>query len=166
MTTYNTILYRRSIRKYLDKKVEDKDLKKILKAAMASPSARGQTCWEFYIIKDKDKQKEIKSLSIHYNFNSPLQIVVAANLDNLVKDDTFWIQDISAATQSILLMATELNLGTCWCGIYPKIEAVEKFRQILNLKNNIVPVSLIHLGHSAEAKEPRTRYDNSKITII
>lgn len=166
MKTFETILKRRSIRKYLNKDIKESDLTTLMKAAMAAPSARGQEAWQFYIIKDKDVQTKIKKLSPYYNFNSPVLIIVAANLNYLVKDDTFWVQDCAAATQNILLQAAELNLGTCWCGIYPKEEAVKEIKKILKLDDYLVPLSLIHVGYPNEVKSKRTRYKEEKITVI
>lgn len=166
MEVYNTILKRRSIRKYLDKDLTDKQIEKLLKAAMAAPSARGQQTWMFYVLKDKEIQTEVKNLSRHYNFNSPIMILVASNQKQLIKDDTFWIQDLSAATQNILLTATEMNLGTVWCGVYPKLDAVSAFQKILKIEEHIIPMALIHVGYPDEDKDPRTRYDKERVVTI
>lgn len=166
MDTFEAILKRRSIRKYLNKDVNDNLITKLLQAAMAAPSARGQAAWSFYVIKDKTIQAKLKEVSINYNFNSPIMIIVAGDMDKLVKDDTFWVQDCAAATQNILLTATQLDLGTCWCGIYPNLQRVDKVREILNLKESIMPLSLIHVGYSAEQKESITQYDSKNIIKI
>ena len=31
----------------------------------------------------------------------------------------YWIQDLAAASENILLAATVLGLGSVWCGVYP-----------------------------------------------
>ena len=43
----NSIFKRRSIRKYLDKEVEQEKVDLLLKAAMNAPSAGNQQPWEF-----------------------------------------------------------------------------------------------------------------------
>ena len=45
----NEIFERSSIRKFQDKKVEEKKILQILKAGMQAPSARNQQPWEFYV---------------------------------------------------------------------------------------------------------------------
>ena len=53
---------RRSVREYSDKVVSDKDIKKILEAAMQAPSARNQQPWEFLVVKDQEKKEKLASL--------------------------------------------------------------------------------------------------------
>ena len=63
-------------------------------------------------------------------------------------------------------MATYHNIGTCWCGLYPNIESVDKVREILKQEKHIVPLALIHLGYYDEVVESRTQYDKTKVHII
>lgn len=165
MNIYDAILKRRSIRKFQEKEVTDEIITALLKAAMAAPSARNEKPWLFYVIKNKKMLKELST--IFKDFNAPLMITVAADVSNIENTKNgFWIQDCSAATQNILLASEHYNLGTCWCGVYPKEEATIKVKEILNLDENIIPLSLIQIGYKAEEKESRTQYDQNKIIII
>lgn len=168
MNVNEALLARRSIRKYQNIEVNDEQITELLKSAMAAPSACNKTPWEFYVIKNKEIQEQIKISYKNYNFNSPLLIVVGANLDLTISKDNndFWIQDCSAAIENILVEAVELGLGTCWCGIYPRIDRVEKIKNILNLTDNIVPLGLIHVGYPDEEKESRTQYVDTKVHYI
>lgn len=168
MNVNEALLARRSIRKYQNIEVNDKQITELLKSAMAAPSACNKTPWEFYVIKNKEIQEKIKISYKNYNFNSPLLIVVGANLDLTISKDNndFWIQDCSAAIENMLVAAVELGLGTCWCGIYPRIDRVEKIKNILNLTDNIVPLGLIHVGYPDEEKESRTQYVDTKVHYI
>ena len=47
----------------------------------------------------------------------------------------YWIQDAAAASENILLQATALGLGSCWCGIHPQKRFVEKFGALHILGN-------------------------------
>ncbi|MCI5938490.1 MAG: nitroreductase family protein [Bacilli bacterium] len=168
MNVKEAILKRRSIRKYQNIEVSDEQIEELLQSAMAAPSACNKTPWEFYVIKNKEIQKEIKLSCKNYNFNSPLLIVVGANLDLTIskENNDFWIQDCSAAIENILIEAVESGLGTCWCGIYPRIDRVETIRKILHLTDNIVPLGLLHVGYPDEEKEPRTQYETKKVHYI
>ena len=53
------IFERRSIRKYSKLPVSEDDIEKLLRAAMAAPSAGNQQPWEFILIKDKNILTEI-----------------------------------------------------------------------------------------------------------
>ena len=49
----DSIFHRVSIRKYEAKEVEQEKIERMLKAAMAAPSACNQQPWEFYVVTDK-----------------------------------------------------------------------------------------------------------------
>lgn len=165
MNILKAILKRRSIRKFKDDIVKPEILDELLKAAMAAPSARNSQPWKFYLINNKEIKEKLTK--IFKDFNAPIHIIVAGDLSKLEKGkDEFWPQDCAAATQNILLAALEFNLGTCWCGIYPKEKETKLVKKILNLKEEIIPLSLIQLGYKAEEKEPRTQYDKDKIVVI
>ena len=53
------IFHRVSIRKYEDKPVEKEKILQILKAGMQAPSACNQQPWEFYVVTDKEKIREL-----------------------------------------------------------------------------------------------------------
>ncbi|MBM3188713.1 MAG: nitroreductase family protein, partial [Chloroflexi bacterium] len=75
----------------------------------------------------------------------------------------YWVQDLSAATENILLAATGLGLGSVWCGVYPREARVKAVRDILGIPEDIVPFAYVAVGHPAEHKEPRTQYDASRV---
>ena len=160
MNTFNTILKRRSIRKFKDIKVEEEKIEKLLISAMAAPSARNMQPWEFYVITNEEKIQELRNTGKNMDFNSQLIIIVCGNRTRTItqNDNDFWIQDCSAAVENILLCATELELGSVWCGLFPVVERAEKVSEILNLEKEIVPMALLHIGYSDEEKEERTQY--------
>ena len=57
------LFHRTSVRKYLDKKVEDKKIEMMLKGAMAEPSAGNQQPWEFYVVKNKETIEKLSKTS-------------------------------------------------------------------------------------------------------
>ncbi len=163
-----TIYQRRSIRKFTNELINDEVINQLLKCAMAAPSARNMCPWEFYVIRNKEVQKQLQNVSPNFNYQSNVIIIVCGNTDkSLTKNpNDFWIQDCSAAIENILLAATKEGVGSLWCGIYPVMERVEKVRKIINVSSQIIPLGLIHLGMAAEEKEPRTRYDQACVHFI
>jgi len=170
MECYEAMLNRRSIRKYDEAKhVSDEQIDMLLKAAMAAPSAHNKQPWEFYVIKSKDIQEKIRGLHEYYNRNSDLMIVVCGNRLDQDQEQIldFWVEDCSAAVENMLLEATELGLGSLWCGIYPRENAVSAYKDILGLKgDDIIPMALLHFGYKAEERRPKTEYKESKIHFI
>ncbi len=168
MEVKDALLKRRSIRKYLDKEVSDEIIEELLHAAMSGPSACNRRPWIFYVIKDQDKLNELRKASRFSNMNAPLAIVVVGDLSRSLplqlKD--FWIQDCSAATENILLRATDLGLGSLWCGIYPQKRPVERVKKILGITNSDIPLNIIYIGYSDEEKESRDQYEKNRVKII
>ena len=48
------IKIRRSIRTYINKKVEEEKIEEILRAAMQAPSSKGACPWEFVVVDDNE----------------------------------------------------------------------------------------------------------------
>ena len=168
MKVIEAILNRRSVRKYLNKAVEEKKICEILESAMAAPSAVNKQPWEFYVVKNPEMQDKLRESTPYTNFNSPLIIIVAGNKERFLPDEKedFWVQDCSAAAQNILISAASLELGTCWCGLYPKTEAVRAVRDILSLSEDIIPLALIHIGYPESEIDARTQYNEDYVHII
>ena len=168
MEVKDALLKRRSIRKYLDKEVSDEIIEELLHAAMSGPSACNRRPWIFYVIKNQDKLSELRKASRFSNMNAPLAIVVVGDLSRSLplqlKD--FWIQDCSAATENILLRATDLGLGSLWCGIYPQKRPVERVKDILGITNSDIPLNIIYIGYGDEEKESRDQYEKNRVKII
>ena len=168
MEVKDALLKRRSIRKYLDKEVSDEIIEELLHAAMSGPSACNRRPWIFYVIKDQDKLNELRKASRFSNMNAPLAIVVVGDLSRSLplqlKD--FWIQDCSAATENILLRATDLGLGSLWCGIYPQKRPVEIVKKILGITNSDIPLNIIYIGYGDEEKESRDQYEKNRVKVI
>jgi len=62
MNTIETILNRKSIRKFKDDPVDHRDLEKILKCGLNAPSAKNMQNWHFVVIQSKDKISEIATI--------------------------------------------------------------------------------------------------------
>ncbi|MCF8011213.1 MAG: nitroreductase family protein [Clostridiales bacterium] len=158
------ILERRSIRKYQDKKIPDKELKKLLQAAMAAPSAGNQQPWEFIVLRDKGNLENIIKFHPRATMlkTADAAIVVCGN-EQKETHKGFWVQDCSAATENILIAAQESGIGAVWLGIYPREERVKGLQELLNLPEYVYPLCVISLGYPAEEKEPSNRYDETRI---
>lgn len=159
---------RRSVRKFTEEPVRDEDIDTLLKYAMSAPSADNKKPWEFYIVKNADLRAQLREVHRYTNYDSPVMIVVAGDVKRALPMQLapFWIQDCSAAVENILLGATDMGLGACWCGLEPQVRAVQRTRKILGLEERIVPLALIHIGHPAAEPEPRTQYDARRVHMM
>ena len=161
MELKEVLLKRRSVRKYTEEAVSKEDIMELLHAAMSGPSACNKRPWDFYVITNAEKLEALRGASMFTKMKAPLAMVVCGNLEKALpmKMADYWIQDCSAATENILLRATDLGLGAVWCGIYPQKRAEKKVKEILELNEKQIPLNLIFLGHPAECLESRDQYE-------
>lgn len=161
----NSIFLRRSIRSFSDKEVECSKLENILRAGMQAPSAWNFQPWEFLIVENQKTKDDILKVSPYANAigKAPMSIIVMCNLEKLKKDDQWWVQDLSAATENMLLQIVEEGLGGVWLGIYPDKDRVNFLKEYFNLPENIVPFSIISMGYSQDENKFVDRFDNEKI---
>lgn len=162
----NSIFKRVSVRHFQDREVEDEKIELLLRAAMASPSAKNQQPWRFIVVTDKDKIRELSTCSIYSKFaeNAPLIIVVLYDMSNLAAEEYVEI-DCAICTENILLEATELGLGGTMIGICPNEERMDNVRKVLNL-DELTPFTIIPIGYPLKDREQMDRFDKSKITYI
>ncbi len=168
MELEKALLKRRSVRKFKTDKIDDETINKLLYYAMCAPSACNKKPWEFYVVKDEEILSKIQKASMFSNHNAPLAIVVAGNLKKALplKLADYWIQDCSSAITHILLEATNLGLGSLWCGLHPQKRPVERVRKLLSLDESIVPLGLVLIGFADEEVKERSQYDEKKVHII
>ena len=168
MELKEVLLKRRSIRKFTDQKVSDDIIEELLHAGMSGPSACNRQPWEFYVIKNEELLVKLRRSSRFTNMEAQLAFIVCGNLDKALPDSMkdYWIQDCSAATNNILLRVTDLGLGAVWCGIYPQERAAERVKEILNLGDNLVPLSQIWIGYPDESRTPRDWFNPECVHVI
>jgi len=164
MDAFETILTRRSIRKYEKKSISKDVLQNLLKAGSSAPSAGNQQPWHFIIIDDRT------ILNVIHTFHPSAKMLMEADKAILVCGDLhlekfkgYWMIDCAAATENILLAAHSFGLGACWLGIFPREGRMAGMRKLLHLPTNIIPFALIALGHPAEKKSSEERFNASRI---
>jgi nitroreductase len=163
--TLALILQRRSIRRYQDRPVEPEKLELLLRAAMAAPSACSSRPWEFIVITEREVLDRLREKLLFARYNAPAAIAVLGNLGiaNNSAAKTHWVQDCSAAIENMLIAAPGLGLGAVWIGVYPLPSAMGPVRKILEIPDDIIPLSLVYVGYPAEEKPPRTAYDPHRV---
>ena len=158
------IYKRRSIRKFTSEPVSEKTLKEIIKAGMNAPSAGNERPWYFIVINERKLLDAIPKIHPYSSMlhEAPVAVAVCGDL-NLEKYEGYWVQDCSAATQNMLLEIADLGLGGVWLGVYPIKDRVEGIKRLLGIPENVIPLSLIAIGHPAENKEPKNEFDERRI---
>ncbi len=160
----DTIYSRRSIRRYTEEPVSEEQIKTLLEAAMAAPSASNRKPWHFVVVTERETLDRLAEAHKYAKMLHEAPVCISVCGDQSVSE-RFWVQDCSAATENLLLAATALGLGAVWCGVYPSQERVEAIGKILGIEAPVVPLNIIAVGHPAEEKEPRTQYDEGRVHI-
>lgn len=160
------ILNRRSVREFTADPVSDEDLTMLLKAAMAAPSAANRRPWEFIVIHDPARRKNIADLCTYWKpaADAPVLIVVCGNT-NESDDDVkkFYVQDCSCASENILCAATGLNLGAVWLGVYGEEDRMLNLAKLLGIPDGVYAVSLLAIGHPKHWLAPADNFDEYSI---
>lgn len=156
-----TIFSRRSIRKYTGEPVSEADIKTLLEAAMAAPSASNNKPWHFVVVTQREMLDALAEAHPYGKMLAQSPLCIAVCGDPAISD--YWEQDCSAATENLLVAVAALGLGAVWLGVHPRDDRTGFTRQILGIPEAIVPLNLISIGHPAEEKEPRTQYDEVRV---
>lgn len=168
MELKEALLKRRSVRKFTDEPVSEEMIDELLHAAMSGPSACNKRPWEFYVVTNPDVLDGIRKSTMFSKMNAPLAIIVCGNLGKALPGGfaPFWVQDTSAATENILLRATDLGLGACWCGVHPVKRSEKRVSELLSLSDKVIPLNIIWVGHPKEEPAPRDQYDERAVHRI
>ena len=152
MSVFDTVLARRSIRKYENKPIPKDVLDKITEAGRQAPSAVNKQPYRFVIVTDPDTKKEIKGMFSRFREKAPAIIVGCANTKALLTGKWAPI-DTAIALQNMVLTAWSLGVGSCWVGSFNE----QKIKQQLKIPKNWTIIALVTLGYPAEQPKPRPR---------
>jgi nitroreductase len=164
MDVLEAIFTRKSIRKYTGESITEEQLKIILRAGFAAPSAHNRQPWHFVVIRDRQTLEKIASSHPYAKMlpQAGCGIVVCGD-SNKEERIGFLAEDCSAAIQNMLLAAHGIGLGAVWCGLYPATERAEEVSGLLGLPGNTIPIGLVVTGHKNEERKAVDQYDEKKV---
>ena len=162
----DAIFHRTSIRKYQETPVESEKIEKLLRAAMAAPSAFNQQPWEFYVIRNTEKIGELSTVTPYTGCAANAPLVFVACYRKNCKALHYAQIDLSAAVENLLLEADALGLGAVWMGVAPLKEQMETVRNLLNLPEELEAFAIIPCGYPAREKTQEDRYEEEKVHYI
>lgn len=170
MDAIETIMTRRSIRKYTAQPISDDDIKKILRAGMSGPSCVNARDWSFIVVKDRKRLEEMAEANGRPA--DPLRqatvgILICGDLERAFQGaKDYWVIDGAIAAQNMILCAHALGIGSVWLGTWPEMDRVRRQTALFNLPGYIVPHSVLAFGYPAEAVRPRQEvYDVSRVHL-
>ena len=181
MELFDALQGRRSCRDFLKEPVDQDTIEKLLAAAVTAPSPLNTQPWQFIVITDEAKKKEIHAeaercrdwaaeksgwkwlnkYEAGFLKEAPVLIAVVGDpqktgVDMFQEEGSVGYQlACAAAIQNMLLAAHALGLGSLWFTFYDKNE----LRKILDIPDSKTPVSLICIGKTASEPTITPRKD-------
>lgn len=163
----DVIQHRFSCRTFEQDDIPYKKVEQVLEAGRLAPSAGNLQPWRFIVIQDAEIIKKIAGLCLkQYWMNScPVLIVICSDNKNSkrhfgMRGEFYTIQDCAAATQNMLLKATELGLGCNWVGAFDE----DGLRNVCNIDDDIRPQAIITLGITKQKTPQKERYPLDLVT--
>ena len=163
---------RRSHRKFTEQEIDAEDVRLILRAALMSPTSKGQRAWQFVVVDNKtdiEKIADAKDLGSQFLKGAPLAIVV---LGDPVQNDC-WVEDGSIAAISMQYQAEDLGLGSCWIQVRNRMHddettASEWIKDLLEMDGAEQVVCVISIGEKAEERKEQNmeKLQWEKVSIV
>lgn len=161
----NTLLSRRTIREYSDKKISREDLDLILEAGIRASNCGNMQLYSII----ETRQQERKDALCKLHFNQPMVstadtvLTVCADVNRFHKyceqrgakpayNNFLWFQvstiDATICTQAMVSAAEALGIGACYLGTVTYM--AEPIAELLKLPKHVIPVTTITLGYPAK----------------
>lgn len=161
------IMTRVSVREFTGEKITDEQIDILLRAAMAAPSAINKQPWAFIVVTDEALIVKLgEALPYSRCSNKPAcAIIPCGDLSKAIEGEmaAFWINDVSAATENLLLAAHAMGLGAVWTGLHPDMNRAGMVQQMLGLPEHIIPLCVVPVGVPAEQPAVKDKYKPENI---
>ncbi|HPE64249.1 MAG TPA: nitroreductase family protein [Methanothrix sp.] len=166
MELAEAIRRRRSIRKYLPRKIENDKLDRVLEAGRLAPSAKNLQEWKFIVVRDDGRRKRLAEAAKGQTFvgEAPVVIAACATVTDYVMTcgQLTYPIDLAIAVEHMVLAAAAEGLGTCWIGAFYE----EEVKKVLNIPPEIRVVALLPMGYPVESPAPRPRKEMDEIVAF
>lgn len=164
----DAIFTRTSIRSYEPDHAVSRDTVEILlRAAMSAPSAVNKQPWAFVVLDTREALDSLAEVLPYAKMltHAPLAIVPCGDMNKAIEGEgrDFWIQDVSAATENMLIAAHALGLGAVWTGVYPDLERVKAVKERLGMPDNIIPLCVVPVGYPTGNQQPKDKWNPEAI---
>ncbi|MDA3952217.1 MAG: NADPH-dependent oxidoreductase [Bacteroidales bacterium] len=164
----DTLLNHKSIRKYKNTPISEKDLNEILEAGIRASTTGNMQIYS--IIVTRDEQMKKKLAPTHFNqpmaTQAPVLLTFCADINRFSKwckqrkaepgyDNFLWftnaVIDAMLVAQNCTIAAEDKGLGICYLGT--TTYTADKIIDILELPKGVIPITTVVLGYPDEKPE-------------
>ena len=144
MELFEAIEQRASVRQLRPVDVPEGDLERILDAGRRAPSGMNLQPYELIVIRDGDT---LGKLAEAQSCIGDVSVAIAVVADRA--KSKYWLEDVAATTENMLLAITALGYATVWIeGTLLRAEAQHK--QTLGVPDNLRLMVVLPIGAAAE----------------
>lgn len=165
-TIIENIRTRVSVRQFTGEKISDEQINTLLQCAMSAPSAMNHQPWAFIVVKEDSVLAQLGQAFPYSRCDQhpACAIIPCGDLSKAIEgNEGFWINDVSAATENILLAAHAMGLGAVWTGLHPNMERAAAAQSLLGLPEHIIPLCIVPVGVPAEQPEVKNKWNTDNI---
>ncbi len=170
------ISQRQSVRKYIEKPVEQDKIDKIIEAVRLAPSASNSQPWKLIVVDQPELRLQVAKATyssvVAFNkfaMDAPVIVVMVIEKAKLItriggniKNQEYPQYDIGIAAAHLCLQATELGLGTCIIGWFNE----KKIKKLLNIPGRRKAALLITLGYPPDGYKLRKKIRKNTQEIV
>jgi nitroreductase len=150
---------RRSVRKFSESVVTDKEIRQLLEAARLAQSWANTQVWEFVVVRDRELIGKVTATYVDRNPATKCSLAASALLvacaktgvsgcyggQDVTKFSNWFMFDLGMAVQNLCLTAHELGLGTVVVGFLDH----DACREIVGLPEGYEVVAVLPVGRPA-----------------
>lgn len=138
------------MRAFGDRAISDEHLDRILEAARRTPSSMNQQAWDFVVVRDRDRLRELSHTwryAAHVADSAATIALLIPTSDERDERDTYWY-DLGQVTMSLMLAAADLGIGSGHASVGDQTLA----RSVLGLPPDRECAMLVALGYPADRR--------------
>ena len=165
-----TLKNRRSIRKYRQQQVTDRELDAVLEAGLYAPSGMNGQKTVMVAVRDKQTRDQLSRMNAQVMgvnsdpfYGAPCVIVVLSDPERPT-----WLEDGSLVMGNLMNAACEMGLGSCWIHRAQQMFDSPEGKALLKqwgLSENLRGVGNCILGYPDEAPAPKPRAEGRIIKV-
>jgi len=176
----DTIMKRRSVRFYKDKKIPRDQMEIILQAGNYAPTGAGTQMWRFVVVEDDDFRKKLAELALpryeKWIKNAPEKFkAIRDKIDSEVEDPVYYSApaiifvigsgmtadlDCPMVCENMMLAAKSLGIGSCWVYFGQLVLDDPEVREALDMQEDEKVYGPIIMGYPKDdMAEPAPKKD-------